>query len=198
MKKYILLIGFILLSPFTHAKVTIGEAAPDFTLTDTYGVSHSLSKFKGKTVILEWTNHQCPFVEKHYDSQNMQTLQKTYTNEGVIWLSINSSAKGKQGHVDSQEANALTKNRGASPSFVLNDANGKVGRLYDAKTTPHMYIIDKSGTLVYNGAIDSIRSADKADIKTATNYISQAMSELNAGKPISTPLTRPYGCSVKY
>ena len=192
------LLALTLLTPLCFAKPVVGEKAPAFTLTDTYGVAHSLSEFAGKTVVLEWTNDQCPFVQKHYNSGNMQGLQKQYTEDGVIWLSIISSAAGKQGYVTAEDANTLTKERNASPSYVLFDESGDVGRLYDARTTPHMYIIDGDGKLQYNGAIDSIKSADKADIPKATNYVSQALTELKSGSVISNPLTKPYGCSIKY
>lgn len=198
MKKFITCALFALLAPLALAKPTIGESAPDFTLVDTYGTSHSLKEFAGKTVVLEWTNDGCPFVQKHYNSDNMQNLQKKYTADGVIWLSVISSAKGKQGNVTPTEANALTTERGASPSYVLLDESGDVGKLYAARTTPHMYIIDKNGVLQYNGAIDSIRSADKSDIAKATNYVDVALTELASGSSISTPLTKPYGCSIKY
>lgn len=198
MKKFLTCALFTLLAPLALAKPTIGEPAPDFTLVDTYGASHSLKEFAGKTVVLEWTNDGCPFVQKHYNSDNMQNLQKKYTADGVVWLSIISSAEGKQGNVTPAEANALTTERNASPSYVLLDESGDIGKLYAARTTPHMYIIDKSGTLQYNGAIDSIRSADKGDIAKATNYVDVALTELANGSTLSTPLTKPYGCSIKY
>lgn len=180
------------------AAVDIDRKAPSFALTDSFGKSLSLDQFKGKKVILEWTNDQCPFVKKHYGSGNMQSLQKRYTDEGVIWLSIISSAEGKQGYVEADEANELTNSRGAAPSHVLFDPSGEVGRMYGAKTTPHMYIIDEAGILKYNGAIDSISSANPADIAKAENYVDSAMAALTAGSEIDKPLTRPYGCSVKY
>jgi peroxiredoxin len=181
-----------------HAAIKIDEAAPDFTLTDSRGKTVSLSDHKGKLVVLEWTNHECPFVRKHYESGNMQKLQRDYTGKGVVWLSFISSAPGKQGHLTGDQAEELSKKRDASPSAVLLDPTGKVGQSYGAKTTPHMYIIDKDGTLRYAGGIDSIKSTDQADIKTAKNYVSQALDELLAGKPVSEPATAPYGCGVKY
>lgn len=198
MKKFIACALFALLTPLALAKPTIGEQAPDFTLMDTYGASHTLKEFAGKTVVLEWTNDGCPFVQKHYNSDNMQSLQKKYTADGVVWLSIISSAEGKQGNVTPAEANTLTTERSASPSYVLLDESGDVAKMYAARTTPHMYIIDKAGVLQYNGAIDSIRSADKSDIAKATNYVDVALTELASGSAISDPLTKPYGCSIKY
>ncbi len=189
---------FVFAYTFATAAPEIGKPAPSFSLKNTEGKEVSLASLKGKTVVLEWTNHECPFVKKHYESGNMQKLQKDLTADGTVWLSIISSAPGKQGHVSSKQANDLTSSRDAHPTAVLFDPTGEVGKQYSAKTTPHMYIIDKKGTLQYMGGIDSIPSADKADITKATNYVTQAMDELKAGKDISKPKTRPYGCSVKY
>jgi peroxiredoxin len=182
--------------PLAHAKV--GEPAPAFNLTDTQGKQHSLSEFQGKVVVLEWLNHDCPFVKKHYDSGNMPKLQTAYTGKGVVWLSINSSAPGKQGSYPADEANELTKDKGGAPSFVLLDPDGAVGKAYGAKTTPHMYVIDDKGTLRYAGAIDSVASTDQSDIPKATNYVAAALDSVLAGKPVETATTQPYGCSVKY
>ncbi|VUD47621.1 Thiol-disulfide oxidoreductase ResA [Thalassocella blandensis] len=192
------LIFSMLFTAGAFASPDIGKPAPEFTLKNTDGKEVNLADFKGKTVVLEWTNHQCPFVKKHYESGNMQKLQKEATGEGIVWLSIISSAPGKQGFVSSDEAKDLTKSRKAVPSQVLFDPSGKVGKAYSAKTTPHMYIIDDKGTLQYMGGIDSIPSANQDDIGKATNYVTQAIKELKAGKTISQPKTRPYGCSVKY
>ena len=180
------------------ARPAIEQPAPAFTAVDTDGNRVSLQDYTGKTVILEWTNHLCPFVEKHYDSGNMQALQKKYTGQGVVWLSVISSAEGKQGYVTAKEADQLTASRDAGPSRVLLDPAGTVGRLYAAKTTPHMYIIDGKGILRYMGAIDSIPSAQVGDIARATNYVEQGMTELLAGVAVSQPVTRAYGCTVKY
>ena len=180
------------------AGVSINQPAPDFTGVDSNGKTHSLSQYQGKTVVLEWTNHDCPYVRKHYQSGNMQSLQKAATGDGVVWLSIISSAPGKQGHVSGAEANALTSQRNASPSTVILDEKGDIGRLYGAKTTPHMYIIDPKGTLVYMGGIDNIPSSNQDDIVSATNYVRIALQSLSDGKPIADNVTRPYGCSVKY
>jgi len=176
----------------------VGAPAPIFTGTDTTGAQVSLADFKGKVVVLEWTNHDCPFVRKHYGSGNMQALQQEATEAGVVWLSIISSAPGKQGHVDAATADELTRSRGAHPSHVLLDSSGTIGRLYGAKTTPHMYVIDPEGRLVYMGGMDDIPSARVDDIPKAHNYVRAALAELQAGKPISQPVSRPYGCSVKY
>lgn len=180
------------------AEPKIGEAAPAFTAVDSNGAQVSLADFKGKYVVLEWTNADCPFVKKHYGSGNMQALQKEAKELGVVWLSVNSSAPGKQGHVDGAGANKLTADRGAAPAHVLLDEQGTVGHLYDARTTPHLFLIDKEGKLIYMGGIDSTASAEQADIKDAKPYLKLAMEAALAGKPIADSNTRPYGCSVKY
>ncbi len=175
----------------------IGEKAPIFTATDSNGVEHTLSDFLGKTVVLEWTNHECPFVKKHYDSGNMQALQ-VEAGDDVIWLSIVSSAEGKQGFVDGAQANEQTLIREASPTAVLLDASGTVGKMYNAKTTPHMFVIDTAGTLVYAGAIDDNTSANPADALTANNYVRAALNDLKAGESVKVTETKAYGCGVKY
>lgn len=195
----LLIAALIGAAPFAaRAAVSINAPAPDFTGVDSDGNSHTLSQYRGKTVVLEWTNHDCPYVRKHYDSGNMQALQRSATNDGIVWLSIISSAPGKQGHVSGSKANALTKERKASPTAVILDPKGEIGRQYGAKTTPHMYIIDARGTLVYMGGIDSIPSSNPADIERATNYVDVALRALADGKPVTENVTRPYGCSVKY
>ena len=176
----------------------VGAPAPAFSLVDTNGKNYSLDGLKGKYVVLEWLNHDCPYVKKHYDSGNMQKLQKEMGARGVVWLSVNSSAEGKQGHFKQPKANQLTKSKGATPEAVLLDWDGKVGRAYGARTTPHMYIIDPAGKLIYQGAIDDTPSTSKADVKSAKNYVAQAMGEALAGQPVSQPSTKAYGCSVKY
>lgn len=176
----------------------VGKAAPDFTLSDADGKDVSLSSFKGKTVALEWTNRECPYVKKHYGAGNMQRLQKDYTGKGVVWLTINSGAPGKQGHVDGAGAKKVVAADGAAPTKYLLDPTGRVGKLYGAKTTPHMYVVDAKGVLRYAGAIDSIPSADPDDIKTAKNYASSALDAVLAGNDVEEPSTRPYGCGVKY
>jgi len=181
-----------------QAGAVIGKPAPDFTLKDSKGASYSLSDFSGKIVVLEWINHGCPFVKKHYKSQNMQTLQKRYTGDGVVWLSICSSPTGEQGHGSPAGWEAMIKDHGMKSTAVLIDETGGVGKLYGAKTTPHMYVIDGKGTLVYNGAIDSIASTSIADLKKADNYVDAAIAAIKAGKPVENATTKPYGCSVKY
>ena len=185
-------------SPRLAAQAVVGQAAPAFSAADTQGRSHALDQYKGRWVVLEWTNHECPFVKKHYGSGNMQKLQKAYTARGVAWLSVISSAPGKQGHVTPAQADQLTQERGAAPSAVLLDPEGQMGRAYGAKTTPHMYVIDPAGKLVYAGAIDDTPSTDPADIPAARNYLSAALDAALAGKPVAVATSTPYGCSVKY
>ena len=180
------------------ATASVGEPAPGFSVTDSYGETRSLSDFQGQVVVLEWTNHECPFVGKHYDSGNMQMLQRTFTDKGVAWLTVISSAPGEQGHVEADEANELTTARNASPTAILLDTSGDVGLAYGAKVTPHMYIIDEAGTLVYMGGIDSIRSTRTADIAKATPYVKVGLDQVLVGEPVTDPVTRPYGCTVKY
>jgi peroxiredoxin len=196
--KTILSLFAITLASVAFAAPKIGEPAPAFSLQDTNGKTRQLGDFKGKYVILEWVNFGCPFVKKHYDSGNMQGLQKEITGKGAVWLSICSSAPGKQGNMSSEEWNAAEKEKGASATAVLLDAEGKVGKEYGAKTTPHMFVIDPQGKLIYEGAIDSIPSPDKSDIQKATNYVKAAVEEGMAGKPVTTATSKPYGCSVKY
>lgn len=191
----IALVGFI---PASFAAVKIDNAAPDFSLVNTKGQQVSLSDYQGKYVVLEWTNHLCPYVKKHYESDNMQALQRKYTEKDIVWLSIISSAPGKQGYVEPAMAEKLTQTRNAAPTHVLFDPEGDVGKLYGAKTTPHMYIISPSGELKYAGGIDSIKSAKQSDIPKAVNYVDASFDALMAGKPIDKKLTPPYGCSVKY
>lgn len=185
-----------------QAKIENGTNVSDMTVVDSNGVSHNLSDYAGKRIVLEWTNHGCPYVVKHYSAEheggNMQNLQKEAAADDVVWLSIISSAPGKQGYVSGKKANELTTNRGADPQAVVLDAAGVVGKTFSAKTTPHMFVIDESQTLVYQGAIDSIKSANPADIALATNYVSEALTALKEGRPIAESETKPYGCSVKY
>ncbi|QLE83932.1 redoxin domain-containing protein [Shewanella sp. Scap07] len=180
------------------AAVKVDQAAPNFSLANTKGEQINLADYQGKYVILEWTNHLCPYVQKHYDSDNIPSMQRKYTADNIVWLSIISSAPGKQGHIDSVTSDELTASRNAAPTQVLFDPEGEVGKLYGAKTTPHMYIIDPQGTLRYAGGIDSIKSAKIADIEKADNYVEQAMAALLSGKAVKNKLTPPYGCSVKY
>jgi alkyl hydroperoxide reductase subunit AhpC len=178
--------------------LAIAQAAPEFKAVDTYGTEHSLSQYRGQWVVLEWLNHECPYVRKHYDNNVMQALQKRYADQGVVWLSVVSSAPGKQGHMPNDKANAVTKEKGAAPHAVLVDAPGTVGRLYGARTTPHMFVIDPEGTLVYMGGIDDKPTARAADLKGARPHVDIALQEAMAGKPVSVPTTQPYGCTVKY
>ena len=181
-----------------NAEVSIGQPAPDFTLTDCAGKKVSLSDYKGKVVVLEWINHNCPFVAKHYGSGNMQKLQKEAAEKGVVWISICSSAPGKQGHMASADvAKSCAENGSQATAYVL-DEDGKVGRTYGAKRTPEMYVINAEGVLVYHGAIDDKKSPDPAEIADAKNYVQAAVAETLAGKPVSVPKTEAYGCSIKY
>lgn len=190
--------AFVLMSAPVSAAPKLGETAPDFTATDTKGVSHTLSALKGKIVVLEWTNPECPFVKKYYDSKAMQGLQQEYTAKDIVWITINSGAEGKQGHLTDDTANAYITDHGAKQSAYILDANGAIGKSYDAKTTPHMFVIDKDGKLVYDGAIDDNDSANAADVATAKNYVRGALDEVIAGKDVTEAKTKPYGCSVKY
>jgi peroxiredoxin len=178
--------------------VRVGEPAPDFTATDSNGQVHHLSDYRGKFVVLEWTNRGCPYTRKHYESGNMQRLQQEWTAKGVIWLTVLSSAPGKQGYMTAADENAYLKQENAHPTAALLDPTGALGRLYDAKTTPDMYVINPQGVLVYDGAIDDRPTTDVADIQGAKNYLNEALEEAMSGKPVSDPVTRPYGCSVKY
>jgi len=183
-----------LLSLPAQAKFETGATLPDLQVTDSNGVVHNLSDFDGKNVVLEWTNHQCPYVKKHYDSeyQNMQGLQKRAAANDVVWLSVISSGEGLQGYVSGEEANALSVERGATPTAVLMDAEGTTGHIFSAKTTPHMFVINKERTLVYQGAIDSNRSANPNDIPNSVNYVEAALNSLQAGEPVATGQTNPY------
>jgi AhpC/TSA family len=180
------------------ATASPGQPAPDFTLSGADGKALTLQSLRGKTVVLEWTNHLCPYVRKHYESGNMPGLQKDAAGQGVVWLQVISSAPGGQGHVDGPTALKVNAERQSRPAGTLLDPEGRVGRLYGAKTTPHMYIINAQGLLVYAGAIDSIASSRQDDIAKAEPYVRNALAEVLAGKPVSKPSTRPYGCGVKY
>jgi peroxiredoxin len=175
-----------------------GQAAPAFTATDSNGKAVSLADFAGKTVVLEWTNHDCPFVKKHYGGGNMQALQREAAADGVVWLSVISSAPGKQGHVSGATANELTASRKAAPAHVLLDPQGAIGKAYGARTTPHMYVIGNDGKIAYQGAIDDKNTASPADIPKAKNYVRDALAAVKAGKAPATATSAPYGCSVKY
>ena len=181
-----------------QAAPMIGAAAPAFSGTTSDGDAISLADFAGKKVVLEWTNHDCPFVRKHYDSGNMQRTQRALTEDGAVWITIISSAPGKQGHVSGDVANDLNQRRGAYVDHVILDPEGTIGRAYEAKTTPHMFIIDEAQVLQYMGAIDSIRSARQSDIPKATNYVLAAYDALKSGGEVAETSTRAYGCTVKY
>jgi len=179
-------------------QATVGQAAPNFTLPGADDKSHALSSYAGKYVVLEWTNPDCPFVHKFYDSGTMQALQKQWTGKGVVWLRINSSAPGHEGYQDASTLAAYEKSEHVAATQSLIDADGKVGHEYGARTTPHMFVIDPKGTLIYAGGIDNHKSPEQESLQGATNYVSQALTESMAGKPVSVPTAQPYGCGVKY
>jgi peroxiredoxin len=179
-------------------KARVDHPAPDFTLEDAEGNSHTLSDYQGKYLVLEWVNFDCPFVRKHYGSGNMQSLQETYTGEGVVWFSVCSSAPGRQGYFEGEELDERIAEEKAVPTAYLLDPEGTVGKTYGAKTTPHIYIIDPDGILIYAGGIDDIRSTDTDDIAEATNYVKTTLDAAMAGDPVPVKTSRPYGCSVKY
>lgn len=185
-------------TPALAQTATVGQPAPDFTALDTSGKTVKLSDFKGKHVVLEWTNPGCPFVVKHYGSGNIPALQKEFTGKGVVWLAVNSTDTGSGDYKKPADLGAWMTQQKAAPTATLMDEKGSIGKAYGARTTPHLYIVDPKGTLVYAGGIDSIPSAKVDDIKTATNYVRQGLGEALAGKPISAANTKPYGCSVKY
>jgi peroxiredoxin len=196
--RYVLSAGISLLLVLSASAVRVGEPAPTFTATDSNGNTQRLSDYKGKFVVLEWHNQGCPYTKKHYESGNMQHLQKEWTGKGVVWFTVISSAPGKQGYVTAAQENDYAKRMNASPTAVLMDPQGGLGHLYGAKTTPHMYVIDPSGNLIYNGAIDDHPTPDQSDISGSKNYVSAALEEALTGKPVTTASTTPYGCSVKY
>lgn len=202
MKKLLstLAIGILATTAFAaNAELKVGDTVPaDVAFTDSNGKSHTIADFKGKVTVLEWNNYQCPFVRKHYDSGNMQKLQAETTGKGAVWLSVNSAAAGKQGHMDGKAAGAAMAKEKAKPTAYILDADGKLGKLFGATTTPNMFVVDASGKLAYAGAIDSIPSFNKDDVTKAENYVSKAVDELLAGKDVATKKTTPYGCSVKY
>ncbi len=201
MKKSLLITALTSLAAtalFAAESPKVGSAAPDFSLTDAKGKTHSLAGSKGKFVVLEWFNPQCPFVQKHYGSGNMQNLQQEYSGKGVVWMSIDSSAAGKEGHLTPDAATKQIADWKMNSTTLLLDADGKAGHAYGAKNSPHMFIINPEGKIVYEGAIDSKASTNPADIPNSTNYVKAALDESLAGKPVSNPNAKPYGCSVKY
>jgi peroxiredoxin len=195
-----LALGVIALIAFVPVAlaVRVGDPAPDFTGTDSNGQAHKLSEYRGKFVVLEWTNNGCPYTKKHYDSGNMQSLQKQWTGKGVVWLTILSSASGEQGFMTAAQENTYISKVHADPTAAILDPRGAIGHLYSAKTTPHMFVIDPAGKLVYEGAIDDHATTDASDIRSSKNYVSAALTSALAGQPVATAYTRPYGCSVKY
>lgn len=193
-----ILIAALALTVTAAAQVRTGQTAPDFHGTDSNGKSQSLNQYKGKYIVLEWANKGCPYEQKHYNSGNMAKLQKEWTGKGVVWLSVISSAPGEQGNVSPAEENAYLQQMHAAPTAAILDPTGEIGHLYGAKTTPHMFVIDPGGKLIYQGAIDDAPSTDPSTINAAHNYVSQALTESMSGKPVTTPQTRSYGCSVKY
>ncbi|MGF1462999.1 MAG: redoxin domain-containing protein [Maricaulaceae bacterium] len=193
-----LLTAAALIANTADADVAIDAPAPVFTALDSTGASVSLADFAGQPVILEWSNHDCPYVRKHYDAGAMQALQKSAAANGFAWLTVVSSAPGEQGHVSAGQANALTEARDAAPTRVLLDPEGEVGRLYAAKTTPHMFVINADGVVVYDGAIDDQNSANPDTLEGATNYVALAINAVAKGEPVAIAQTQPYGCSVKY
>ncbi len=201
MKKAFLILAVLMLTALpqaARAEAEIGQAAPGFTLTGIDGAAHSLAEYAGKTVVLEWTNFECPFVKKHYVSGNMQKLQEEYTAKGVIWLSVNSSAPGNQGNFESAEWQKRAADWNVKSTAILLDPDGTAGHAYGAKTTPHLFIVDGKGALVYRGAIDDAPGTDAAQIAGAKNYVRAALDAVLAGEPVAEPSTKSYGCSVKY
>ncbi len=198
MQKKITVASLALLLSLPALAARVGQPATLFTATDSYGHQHSLSQYKGKFVVLEWHNQGCPFAKKHYDSGNMEKLQKYWTGKGVIWFTVISSAPGEQGYVTAEQENDYVKKMNAAPTAVLLDPKGDLGHLYGAKTTPHMYVINPQGQLIYEGAIDDKPTTDQSDIAGATNYVTAALEQAMAGRPVAIATTRPYGCSVKY
>ena len=199
MKKTCLAIGLAAaIAAGSAYAVKVGTPAPDFSATDTHGATQQLSTYKGKYVVLEWTNGDCPYTRKHYESGNMQSLQKQWTGKGVVWLSIISSAPGEQGYKSAAQENSYLAREKASPSAVVLDPTGKIGHEYEAKTTPHIFIIDPTGKLIYQGAIDDHPSTDVSDIKASKNYVNEVLDAAMAGKPLPVTYTASYGCSVKY
>ena len=188
----------VALAALAYATPEVGKPAPDFSLPDLSGKEHELANYKGKYVVLEWVNFGCPFVKKHYGSENMQKLQKEFADKGVVWLSICSSAPGKQGNETPDAAKKGISEYGWAASAYLVDEDGKVGKLYNAKTTPDMFVVDPKGTLIYAGAIDDKPTPDPSTVKGSNNYVRAALTEATAGKAVSVPSTKPYGCSVKY
>ncbi|HVT96294.1 MAG TPA: thioredoxin family protein [Acidobacteriaceae bacterium] len=198
MRRFPILTAALLALTLSAHAAKVGDPAPDFTATDSHGQTHKLSEYRGRFVVLEWTNSNCPFTKKHYTSGNMQALQKEWTAKGVVWLTVLSSAPGNDGYKTAAEENAWVEQIHAAPTAVLLDPSGALGHQYEAKTTPDMFVIDPNGKLIYSGAIDDRRTVDPSDVKGAKNYVADALTEAMAGQPIQIAYTRSYGCSVKY
>lgn len=197
-RTFAMIAAFFAVTSTANAAAEIGKAAPEFKATDIYGNEFDLAAHKGKIVVLEWTNHQCPYVVKHYSTNNMQNTQKTATDKGVVWATIVSSAPGKQGHMSAEDAQALVTEKGAHATTRIMDESGEIGQMYGAKTTPHMFVIDKDGNLAYAGAIDDNNSHKPETVEGAKNYVLAAIDSLEAGEAVETPYTDSYGCGVKY
>ncbi len=198
MKKLLVTALVSLLASTVGAVPTVGQPAPSFTALDTSGKAVSLADFKGQTVVLEWVNPGCPYVRKHYDSANMQATQRGAADKGVVWLAVNSTAQGQSDYKKPADMAAWMQSQKAAATHTLMDSDGKIGKAYGARTTPHMYVVDAKGVLAYAGGIDDTPSSNPADVKTAKNHVNAALGELQAGKPVTQATTRPYGCSVKY
>jgi peroxiredoxin len=198
LKTFVSVLVLSFCASLSQAAITVGQAAPDFSAKDAAGKVHKLSDYKGKYVVLEWTNPGCPYVQKHYRSQNMQNLQKAWTQKNVAWLAVNSTNPGHSDYQKPDVAQDYMNKVGAAATALLMDSDGKVGSAYAARNTPHMFVVDPQGKLIYAGAIDDKRSTDEEDVKTAKNYIAAALSEAMAGKAVSVSATQPYGCSIKY
>jgi hypothetical protein len=198
MMKFVLSASMLAALPAIAATAVVGQPAPAFSVSDASGKPVSLADFKGKTVVLEWVNPGCPYVRKHYDSANMQGTQKGAADKGVVWLAVNSTAQGHSDYKKPADMAAWMQSQKAAATHTLMDSDGKIGRAYGARTTPHMYVVDAKGMLAYAGGIDDTPSANPADVKTAKNYVNAALGDLQAGKPVAQATTRPYGCSVKY
>jgi peroxiredoxin len=198
LRQTVLGLSTLVVAASLQAAPAVGQSAPDFTLTDTSGKAVKLSDFRGKHVVLEWTNPGCPYVRKHYDSGNMPATQREAAEKGVVWLAINSTAKSSDEYMEPAKLVAWQSERKARPTATLLDEDGAAGKAYGARTTPHMYIVDPQGRLIYAGGMDSIPSSSPADIGKAVNYVRQGLDEALAGKPLSAAVTRPYGCAVKY
>lgn len=188
----------MLVTPLLLSAAKVGDSAPDFTATGSDGKAYHLADFHGKYVVLEWHNNGCPYTRKHYESGNMQKLQKEWTGRGVAWFTVISSAPGTQGYVTADQENAYMAKMHATPTAALLDASGNLGHLYDAKTTPHMIVINPQGAIIYDGAIDDHPTSEQSDIASSKNYVDEALTEAMGGHPVETATTRPYGCSVKY